>query len=256
MQTSIIHPSAILGNGVEVGYFCQIGRAQIGAGTTVGQGVHIADNVSIGENVRIHPHVVIYEGAVIGPDCEIFPGAFIGKEPKGAGATARSVHFEKKISIGSGCSIGPNAVIFYDTVIGNNTLLGDGASIREKCRIGSKCIISRYVTVNYETIIGDRTKIMDLTHITGKSTIGNDVFISILVGTTNDNVVRASYENGRILGPVIEDNVVIGVGASFLPNVRIGRGATVAAGAVVTKNVEAQTLVAGVPARTMKQLGQ
>jgi UDP-3-O-[3-hydroxymyristoyl] glucosamine N-acyltransferase len=256
MQNPAIHPSAILGKDVEIGLYCQIGRARIGSGSRIGQGVHIADDVTIGENVLIHPHAVIYEGVVIGAGCEIFPGAFIGKEPKGAGATARPVSFEKKIIIGDNCSIGPNCVIFYDTTIGDNTLLGDGASIREKCRIGSRCIISRYVTVNYETTIGDRTKIMDLSHITGKSSIGNDVFISVLVGTTNDNVIRADYDQERIRGPVIEDNAVIGAGASFLPNIRIGKGATVAAGAVVTKNVEEHTKVAGVPARPMKQPGR
>jgi len=218
---------------------------------TVKIGAHVVlqGNVILEEGVVIHPNVVIYEGTVIKRNCEIFPGAFIGKEPKGAGATARVPIYEKKIIVGENCSIGPNAVIFYDVAIGNNTLLGDGASIREKCRIGSFCILSRYVTVNYNTTIGDRTKIMDCTHITGNAKIGNDVFISLLVGTTNDNVVRAGYEEEKIVGPTIEDRAVIGVGASLLPGVHIGEDATIGAGSVVTKNIPNKAIAMGVPAK-------
>jgi len=63
----------------------------------------------------------------------------------------------------------------------------------------------------------------------------------------------------KILQPVkdcyiIEDDVVIGVGASLLPAIKIGKGATIAAGSVVTKDVEPKTLVAGAPARFVKRL--
>lgn len=154
---------------------------------------------------------------------------------------------------GDECSIGPNAVIFYGVSIGSKTLLGDGASVRENCRIGSRCILSRYVTVNYDTVIGDRTKVMDSSHITGRAVIGNDVFISVMVGTTNDNAIAAGFGD-HIRGPVIEDNAIIGVGASLLPAVQIGSKAIVAAGSVVTKDVKPSTMVAGVPARFVKSV--
>jgi acetyltransferase-like isoleucine patch superfamily enzyme len=199
--------------------------------------------------------VVIESGAIIGDDVEIFPGAYIGKEPKGAGATARTIEFRKVIKIGRGTSIGPHAVIFYDVEIGENVLIGDGASIREQCRIGNRSLISRYVTVNYNTKIGDRVKIMDLTHITGNASVGNDVFISDLVSTANDNVmVGRNYEEEKIVGPQIEDGASIGLGVSLLPAVRIGKGALVGAGSVVTKDVEPNALVIGVPAKFIRKL--
>lgn len=228
---AVIHPNAILGAGVKIGPYAVIGQ------------------VSIGDGSVIHPHVVISDGVIIGKEVEIFPGAFIGKEPKGAGALARSPLFEKKIKIGDGCSIGPNSVIYFDVILGDNTLVGDGASIREQCVIGDFCIISRYVTLNYNVTIGDRTKIMDMTHITGNTVIGDDVFISILVGTTNDNLVRVGY-GSHIAGPKIEDKVVIGVGASILPNVVLGHGSTIGAGSVVTKNVIPNSTVVGIPAKS------
>src|SRR5262249_45675171 len=152
--------------------------------------------------------------------------------------------------IGSNVSIGPNAIVYYDVEIGNNTLLGDGASIREKCRIGSFCIISRYVTLNYNSKVGDNTKIMDQTHITGNCIIGNNVFISTMVGTANDNHGgKKGYKEEIIKGPIIEDGAFVGVGASLLPGIRIGKNSIVGAGAVVTKNVEPNNTVLGIPAK-------
>jgi acetyltransferase-like isoleucine patch superfamily enzyme len=198
---------------------------------------------------------VVESGVVLEDDVEVFPGAYVGKEPKGAAATARPVNFERRVLVGKGTSVGPHAVIFYDVEIGQGTLLGDGASIREQCRIGSRCIIGRYVTVNYNTMIGDGTRIMDLTHITGNCVIGSDVFISVLVATANDNeMVSRRYEDRRIVGPHIGNKVSIGEGASILPGVRIGEGALVAAGAVVTKDVEPYALVMGAPARFIRNL--
>ena len=227
----------------------------LGNNVKVEEFVVIRPNVVIGNNSVVHPNVVINSGVTIGANVEIFPGAFIGKEPKGAGATARIPIFERQITIGDNCSIGPNAVIFYDVEIGHNTLLGDGASIREKCSIGSFCILSRYVTINYGTKIGNRVKIMDLTHVTGKTIIEDDVFVSTMVGMTNDNALGASgYSDEKILGPKIRSKAMIGAGATLLPNTEIGCGAIVGSGAVVTKNVEPNHLVMGIPARFIRNV--
>lgn len=225
----------------------------IGEGTDIADFVVIRQGARIGRNCRIHPFVYVGDGVEIGDDVEIFHGAVLGKEPKGAGAASRAPTFERSIEIGAGCSIGPHAIVYYGVGIGAGSLIGDGASIREGCVIGSKCLISRYVTVNYNTRIGDRTKVMDASHITGNAVLGADVFISTMVGTANDNAIgRNGYSEEKIVGPHVEDGAVVGVGASLLPAVRIGKGATVAAGAVVTRSVPQDVRVAGVPAREMK----
>lgn len=228
--TAIIHPEAVIGDGVCVAPYAVIGKAVVG------------------RNTNIHAHVVIADGVHIGDGVEIFPGAFIGKEPKGAGALARTPEFERFVEIGSNSSIGPHAIIYYDVCIGRNTLIGDGASIREQCRIGNFCIISRYVTLNYNAHVGDRTKIMDNTHITGNCRIGSDVFISINVGTTNDNVIRGGFAD-HIAAPIIEDGATLAVGVSVLPGVTVGANSMVGAGALVTRDVEAGTTVMGIPAK-------
>ncbi len=226
----------------------------IGQNVTIHEFAVIRRGAVIGDGAVIHPHVVIEGGVTVGAGVEIFPGAFLGKEPKGAGATARLPVFERRVLIGDGCSIGPHAVVFYDVEIGEGTLLGDGASIREQGRIGSRCILSRYVTLKYKVRVGDRTTIMDRCQITGNTTIGRDVFISTMVGTTNDNAMgQAGFHDEDARGPTIEDGAMIGVGAKLLPRVRIGAGAIVGAGAVVTRDVAPGVLVMGVPAKPVQR---
>lgn len=232
-----------------------IETSQVGINVKIGEFCVIRDNVQIGNNVTIHPNVIIEAGVIIGDNVEIFPGSYIGKTPKGAGATARPIVFTPKITIGNGCAIGPSAVIYYDVTIGDNTLIGDGASLREKVVIGHHCLISRYVTINYNTKIGNYTRVMDLTHITGDCEIGDNVFISILVSTTNDSVVfNKEYNNEEFRGPKIEDNVIIGSSACLLPEITIRRGALVGTNAVVTRNVNEYDVVMGIPATVRRNL--
>lgn len=227
----------------------------IGEGSIIDEFCVIRENVIIGKNVHIFPHVVIEDGITIGDGTTIYPGTYIGKTPNGAGAISREPNFVKIIRLGKNCAVGPNAVIYYDTEIGDHTLIGDGASIRENCKVGSFCIISRHVTLNYEAVIGNHTKIMDGTHITGRATVGNNVFIGMLVSTANDNDLQArKYNPEKDIGPTIEDDVSIGEGVSILPRVRIGKGSLLGAGSVVTKDVDPYSVVVGVPARAIKRI--
>jgi len=228
--------------------------ADIGENATIMEFAVIRAGVRLGHNVTVHPFTVLEPGVVIGDNVEIFPGSYIGKVPKGA-ALARQPEYQPQVSIGANCSLGPHAVIYYDVEIGENTLIGDGASVREQCRIGSNCILSRYVTVNYATTIGDNTKIMDSTHITGKCRIGDNVFISLCVGSTNDNAIgRLGYQEDRVLGPVIEDGAAVGAGAMLMPAITIHTGAVVGAGSVVTGDVPARAVVMGSPAKVKRYL--
>jgi UDP-3-O-[3-hydroxymyristoyl] glucosamine N-acyltransferase len=223
---------------------------EIGEGVTIGEFSCIRSGARVGNRVIVHPHVVVESGVEIGDGTEVFSGTIIGKAPNGAGATARNSNFARSTKIGAGCALGPHAVIYFDVQIGENTLVGDGASIREGCRVGKRCILSRNVTVNYNTHIGDRTKIMDLTHITGNCRIGSGVFISIHVSTVNDNVVANQvYDEASMQGPILEDDVIVGAGAILLPGVRLGKGCFVAAGSIVTRDVGANVFVLGAPAR-------
>ncbi|HEY7182845.1 MAG TPA: DapH/DapD/GlmU-related protein [Blastocatellia bacterium] len=223
---------------------------QIGDNVVIREYAIVRRGAVIGNNVIIHPFVIIEEGVRIGDDVEIFPSAYIGKPPRGVGAMTRPMNFAAKIDVGDGCVIGPNAVIYYDVEIGPQTLISDGASIREQSKIGSRCIIGRYVTVNYATLIGNNVKVQDHTWLAGNMRIGDRVFISGGVTTANDNLMGASgYVEEDIIGPTIGNGVRVGAGAIILPKVRVEDGALIGAGAVVTKDVPAGRTAKGIPAR-------
>lgn len=90
----------------------------------------------------------------------------------------------------------------------------------------------------------------------GGITIGNDVLIghNCVIATLN-HLFDPERRADMIPSPVeIGDKVWIGANVTILPGVKIGEGAIIAAGAVVTKNVEALTVVGGVPAKLIKRL--
>lgn len=229
---------------------------KIGRNAVIPDNCVIYDDVEIHDNVVLHNHVVIYPGTIVESGGEIFDNCVLGKLPLAPGCTAKKYDgIYKKTVIEKDCIICPGVVIYTGTIIKENTLIGDNSSIREDCQIGSYNVIGRNVTVNYETVIGNRTKIMDGTHITGNMYIGNHVFISVLVSSTNDNSMgRETEAVNNLKGPYISDYVTIGAGASILPGVKIGENCIIGAMALVTRDVAANKVVMGVPARVVRDV--
>jgi len=222
----------------------------IGAGVTIGEFAVVRAGAVLGDGASIHPHVVIEPGVEIGEGVEVLPGAYLGRSPRATRGIAREPTFEASLRVGAGCSIGAAAVVYYDVEIGDDTLLGDGAIVRELCRIGARAVIGAQVSLDRDVIVGDGVRVMHKAHLTGHTQVGEGAFVGPLVSTVNDNAMgREGYSEGSVRGPMIEAGAMIGGGASLLPGVVLGRASVVAAGAVVTRDVEAGTTVMGVPAR-------
>jgi acetyltransferase-like isoleucine patch superfamily enzyme len=173
-----------------------------------------------------------------------------------------------------------NACLLYGrgTVFHKDALIKNGSNKRENITLGDDCLCSgTLMTFNYggSITIGNHCYIGDLSRIWSaeKIMIGNDVLISHNVNIIDtDSHELNSLErslNGRIIlkeglvvpkgnvksAPIIiEDNVWISFNVTILKGVTIGKGAVVAAGAVVTKNIQSFTLVAGNPAKKIKDL--
>lgn len=108
-------------------------------------------------------------------------------------------------------------------------------------------------TIGANVFINQGCHFMDM----GGITIGDDVMIGPKVNLVSSGhpVSPAERRNGIVAKPItIGTNVWIGAAATILPGVTIGDNAVVAAGAVVSRDVPANTLAAGVPARVLKQL--
>jgi UDP-2-acetamido-3-amino-2,3-dideoxy-glucuronate N-acetyltransferase len=130
------------------------------------------------------------------------------------------------------------------------------------CRIGARTRIGTFVEVQRGASIGADCKIQSHSFICDGVTIGDRVFVGHGVLFVNDKLPRATGSEGELQGPddwdllqtVVEDGASLGSGAVVLGGVRIGEGAIVGAGAVVTRDVERDAVVAGVPARLLRRL--
>jgi acetyltransferase-like isoleucine patch superfamily enzyme len=90
--------------------------------------------------------------------------------------------------------------------------------------------------------------------VTAFSVVEDDVFLGPGVTTTNDDTMGRHLRGSALTGPVFRRACRVGGRAVFVPGVVIGEEAYVAAGAVVTRDVEARTVVMGVPARVVRQV--
>lgn len=172
--------------------------------------------------------------------------AVVGRLPTQHPHLARTPEVHRWLRIGARCDIGPHAIIYGGTEIGDDCLIGDAASIREGVVIGRRCVIGRHVTINYDVVMEDAVRIQDGTHITGGCYIGCGTFIGVGVVTSNDKRrTLAAYEFEGVTPPRIGRGCVIGSGACIIPGVVIGDGAVVGAGALVTKDVAPGATVIG-----------
>ncbi|PQB05087.1 acyltransferase [Aureitalea marina] len=131
-----------------------------------------------------------------------------------------------------------------------------------KFKLGSESTIEDFTAINNgvgDVIIGDRTRIGLSNTVIGPALIGNDVRLAqnVVLSGLNHNYEETDspiHAQGVSTAPiVIEDESWIGANAVIVPGVTIGKHSIVAAGSVVTKNVPPYSVVAGNPARVIKQ---
>ncbi|MDN4072007.1 acyltransferase [Fictibacillus sp. CENA-BCM004] len=225
---------------------------------TVSQGsnVVIGKDVQLGSNVMIGHNVVIYDGVSIGDNCIIQDGAIIGKQPARAKNSALpALKTLPPAKIGSGVTIGTHSIIYASAEIADDVFVADLATVRERVTIGDKTIIGRGAAVENDCVIGVKCKIETNAYITAYSELEDLVFIAPGVVTTNDNYMARSKERFKhFKGVTVKRGGRIGANTTVLPGKVIHEEAAVAAGSLVTKDVESETLVAGHPARKFKSV--
>ncbi|MEM2004332.1 MAG: acyltransferase [Halobacteria archaeon] len=149
------------------------------------------------------------------------------------------------VFIGKKCIIRRGSIIYENSQLEDEVELGHNVLVRSGSRIGRGTRIGSGAQIDGDVLIGKDVSIQSLAYIPAKSRIGNNVFIGPLVCVTNDRYPPSR----KLVGVIIEDEAVIGAGSILLPGIRIGKGAVVAAGSIVTSDVEDNSIVLGSPAR-------
>jgi len=144
--------------------------------------------------------------------------------------------------------IHPNALC-ESADVGEGTRVWAFAHILPGARIGRDCNICDGVFVENDVRVGDRTTVKCGVQLWDGVRLGDDVFVGPNATFTNDAFPRSRRPLETTPETVVENGASIGANATILPGIRIGTGAMVGAGAVVTRSVPANAVVFGNPAR-------
>jgi acetyltransferase-like isoleucine patch superfamily enzyme len=148
-----------------------------------------------------------------------------------------------------------------DVKLGANVTLAQFVNLYG-CEIGDESKLGTFVEVQKNAKIGKRCKISSHTFICEGVTIEDNVFVGHGVVFINDRYPRATTPDGNlqtekdweVVPTLVKKGASIGSGATILANVTIGENAIVGAGSVVTKDVPAGMIVAGNPARILRNI--
>ena len=143
-----------------------------------------------------------------------------------------------------------NSAIPLKDLTNTNARIEPGAFIREQAIIEDGAVVMMGATINIGAIVGEGTMIDMNATLGGRATTGKNVHVGASA------VLAGVIEPPSASPVVIEDNVLIGANAVILEGVRVGAGAIVAAGAIVTQDVPAGAVVAGTPAKVIKQTSE
>ncbi|WP_428908805.1 2,3,4,5-tetrahydropyridine-2,6-dicarboxylate N-acetyltransferase [Niallia sp. Krafla_26] len=129
-----------------------------------------------------------------------------------------------------------------------NARIEPGVIIRDGVEIGNQAVIMMGASINIGAVIGEKTMIDMNVVLGGRATVGKNCHIGA------GSVLAGVIEPPSAKPVIVEDDVVIGANCVVLEGITIGKGSVVAAGAVVTKDVPPYTVVAGIPAKVIKEI--
>jgi acetyltransferase-like isoleucine patch superfamily enzyme len=187
--------------------------------------------------VRIGAFSIVHDNVDLGDECEIGSHCEIGYPSARAGG--------RPLVIGAGALVRSHSIFYEGSTFGERLVTGHRVTVREGTEAGVNLQIGTLGDIQGTCRIGDYVRFHSNVHVGQHSTVGNFVWIFPYVVLTNDPHPPSEVMRGVTL----EDYVAVATMSLVLPGVRIGRGALVGAHSSVSRDVDADTVVAGAPAK-------
>jgi acetyltransferase-like isoleucine patch superfamily enzyme len=159
---------------------------------------------------------------------------------------------ERPLVLGPGTVVRAYAVLYQGATLGTAVHVGHGALVREGNQLGDAVSVGSGAQLEPGNRIGARTRVHSGCFLSN-TVLGDDVFCGPHVVFSDDPHPPCPRYLDCVGGARVEDGAAIGAGAVLLPGVTVGRDSLVAAGAVVTRDVEPGWVVAGNPAKPLRR---
>lgn len=197
----------------------------------------VSHKAKIGDGVEIGPFSIIHDNVVIGNNVKISAYCELGvKTPLGDGSP---------LVIGPQSLIRSYSVFYESSSFGEGLVTGHRVTVRENTRAGTSFQIGTLSEIQGDTFVGDFVRFQSNIFVGKGTSVGNFVWVFPYVVLTNDPTPPSSF----LIGCTISDYAILCASSLILPGVKVGERAVVAASACVTKDVAADIVVAGVPAK-------
>ena len=186
---------------------------------------HISPMASIGKGTYVLPGCLIYGNTSIGSGCRIGPNAMLTDAMIGEGVTV-------------------NASQITESTIGKGTTVGPFAYVRPGCVVGKKCRIGDFVELK-KAEIGNGTKVSHLTYL-GDAKFGEKINVGC-------GVVTVNYDGKKKFVTEVEDGSFVGCNVNLVAPVHVGKDVYIAAGSTVTEDLPDETLYIARSRGTVKE---
>jgi acetyltransferase-like isoleucine patch superfamily enzyme len=197
----------------------------------------------------VHPTALILDGVDLGSRSVVEAFCILGQP-------ARDPLDDPALVIGEGAHIRSHAVLYVGSRIGRGFQTGHQVLMREANVLGSNVSIGTHSVVEHHVRIGDGARLHSNVFVPEFSVLEDEAWLGPNVVLTNARYPRSARTKERLEGVVIGARAKIGANATLLPGIRIGEGALVGAGSLVTRDVAPWTVVVGNPARLIGRVDE